>query len=428
MQLFRWFSPEKRSLSKKIPILSCYSRRPPKKNKPRFAKIPEFCALATLKESYMNTSIYVAATGQHIGKTTTTLGIMAALKAYGVQKVGYCKPVGQKVSTLAKLQVDKDAFLFSKIMDFELTSELHSPVILGKGATAAYLDDPAAFDYKERIARASATLRENNDVVVYEGTGHPGVGSIVNLSNAAVAKMVGAKVVIVVEGGIGNTIDKLSLSLAKFQEQEVPVIGVIVNKVWPEKLEKIKYYVQKKLDEMGVNLLGAVPFDRSLSYPIMRTINNAVGGHFVQFEENFANRVEDIVPGSLIEEVHDIGQKRNLLLLVSHKRAREAIRKLEGITKRAKMTESPLSGILLTGEHQQERSRWGSSIYEYYINKYRLPVVSTELDTLGAFTKINSLEVKINTSTPWKVERAIELIKEHVDLELIAGKKVYEGF
>jgi BioD-like phosphotransacetylase family protein len=375
----------------------------------------------------MNTSIYVAATGQHIGKTTTTLGLMAALKDYGFQRVGYCKPVGQKVTSLTSLQVDKDAFLFSKIMDFELTSELHSPVILGKGATAAYLDNPAAFDYRDRILRASKKLQQDNDVVVYEGTGHPGVGSIVNLSNADVAKMVGAKVVLVVEGGIGNTIDKMSLSLAKFKEQKAPVIGVIVNKVWPEKLEKIKYYVGKKLDELGINLLGVVPFDRSLSYPIMRTVNNAVGGHFIQFEENFANRVEDIVPGSLIEEVQDISRRRNLLLVVSHKRVRETLKKLEGIMKRSKVTESPLSGILLTGEHQQERPRWGTSIYEYYINRYKLPVISTELDTLGAVTKINRLEVKINTSTPWKVERAIELMKEHVDLEMIVGKKVYEG-
>jgi BioD-like phosphotransacetylase family protein len=219
----------------------------------------------------------------------------------------------------------------------------------------------------------------------------------------------------------------MSLSLAKFKEQDVPVIGVIVNKVWPEKLEKIKYYVGKKLDELEINLLGVVPFDRSLSYPIMRTINNAVGGHFIQFEENFANRIEDIVPGSLIEEVQDIGHRRNLLLVVSHKRVRETLKKLEGIMKKYKTTESPLSGILLTGEHQQERPRWGTSIYEYYINKYQLPVVSTELDTLGAVTKINRLEVKINTSTPWKVERAIELMKEHVDLEMIVGKKVYEG-
>jgi len=54
-----------------------------------------------------------------------------------------------------------------------------------------------------------------------------------------------------------------------------------------------------------------------------------------------------------------------------------------------------------------------------YIEKHQIPVISTNLDTLGAYTKINQIEVKINTDTPWKVKRAIELIKNHVDLEKI---------
>ena len=303
----------------------------------------------------MNASIYVAATGQHIGKTTTTLGLMAALKEYGIKKVGYCKPVGQRVSALTTLQVDKDAFLFSHMMDFELTSKLHSPVILGKGATTAYLDNPEMFNYSEKVLNASNILRQNNDVVVYEGTGHPGVGSIVNLSNAMVAKMVGAKVVLVVEGGIGNTIDKLSLSLAKFKADKVPIIGVIVNKVRPEKLDKVKYYVGKKLDEMGIQLLGVVPFDRSLCHPIMKTINHAVKGHFIRNEEYFTNRVEDIIPGSIIEEVQEIQHRNNLLMVVSYKRVKESLKKLESITKKANMTKSPLSGVLLTGENRQEK-------------------------------------------------------------------------
>ncbi len=370
----------------------------------------------------MNRSIYVAATGQHIGKTTSTLGLMAALKDYGIEKVGYCKPVGQQITRLASLKVDKDAFLFSEIMDFELSSELHSPVILGKGATVAYLDNPAAFNYKERILKAAKVLQKENEVVVYEGTGHPGVGSIVDLSNAVVARMLDAKVVMIVEGGIGNTIDKLSLSLAKFREKKVNLAGVIVNKVRPQKLEKVRYYVGKKLNQMGLDLLGVVPFDQSLCHPIMKTINRAVKGHFLYFEENFANRVEGIIPGSLIEEVEEIEQRKNLLLVVSYKRVTEALKKLEDITKKTKMSNrsSPLSGILLTGEGRTEKS-YNRTLELAYVKKHRLPVISTHLDTLGAFTKINRLEVKINTSTPWKVDRAVQLIKEHVQLERILG-------
>ena len=185
----------------------------------------------------MYQSIYIAATGQHVGKTTSTLGLVAALKAAGLENLGYCKPMGQQLVKIKKMSVDKDAVLFSKIMGFELAAEIHSPATIGRGVTRAFLDNPEQFRFKERILAAKRILEHRCDAIVYEGTGHPAVGSIVGLSNAQVAKILGAKVVIVLEGGIGNTLDRLDLCLSYFKASQVPVIGVIVNKVLPEKME-----------------------------------------------------------------------------------------------------------------------------------------------------------------------------------------------
>ncbi len=60
---------------------------------------------------------------------------------------------------------------------------------------------------------------------MYEGTGHPGVGSVVDMSNAQVAQLLGAPVVMIVEGGIGSTIDLLNMNLALFRERRVPRKG-----------------------------------------------------------------------------------------------------------------------------------------------------------------------------------------------------------
>ncbi len=365
-------------------------------------------------------SIYVAATSQHVGKTTSTLGLVAALRQKGID-VGYCKPVGQKFVDLGELMVDKDALLFSKIMDFQLASEVHSPVILGKGATQAYLDDPEAFPYRERIERAAEWLHRYHQAVVYEGTGHPGVGSVVGLSNADVARLLDASVIMVVEGGIGSTIDRLNMCTALFREREVPIIGVIVNKVLPEKEEKVRHYVGNWLKQRGIPLLGTLPYDRSLSDPIMATIKDAVGGQVLYNEDMLDNRVEDIVPGSLVE-MHDLPKERNLLLVVSQHRLCEAIEKVEQLTADTHPDESPLSGIILTRDGRHPVA-WRSSIAcDEYIKKHRIPVVSTSLDTFGSVVKISRIEVKINTRTPWKAYRAIELIRKHVELDLIFQK------
>ena len=59
-------------------------------------------------------SIYVAASSQHVGKTTSTLGLVSAFQDLGIN-VGYCKPVGQKFLELGNLRVDKDALLFADL-------------------------------------------------------------------------------------------------------------------------------------------------------------------------------------------------------------------------------------------------------------------------------------------------------------------------
>lgn len=370
----------------------------------------------------MNKSLYVAATGQHVGKTTSTLGLTAALNKLDLDGVGYCKPVGQEVKDFDDLKVDKDAYLFSTVMGFELSQRVHSPVILGKGATSRYLDNPSAFPYRKSILQAAEYLHQHNEVVVFEGTGHPGVGSIADLSNADVAKLLDAKVIMVVEGGIGNTIDKLNMGLAMFREQNVPIIGVIINKVLPKKMDKVQHYVSKKLDQMGIPVLGFIPYEKKMSYPIMYTVKEAIKGQVIAYPQKLLNRIEKIIPGSLIYDVDNIHQHSNQLLVVSYKRVNESVKKIEMIAQQTGRKDCPLAGIILTGAGRFEPGETEhEDIDMAYIDAHKIPIVSTHLDTLGAYTKINQIEVKINTDTPWKVKRAIELIENHVDLEKIVG-------
>lgn len=361
-------------------------------------------------------SIYVAATGQHVGKTTSTLGLVQAFEDLkGIGEIGYCKPVGQEISELFTQQVDKDAFLFSKTMDFELFPELHSPCILGRGATTAFLDNPELFEYADRIIHASETLDKIYDLVVYEGTGHPGVGAVVNLSNATVAKMVGARVVLVVEGGIGSTIDSLSYAMTPFQQKGVPIAGVIVNKVIPEKMEKVRKYLNIKLKQLDIPLLGIIPFDKNMGSPIMLTIQLAVRGTFLCNPQLSSNIVDKIIPGSLVDELERAQETDHILIVVSHKRIETITSQIQRVS--AKQPNLKITGVVMTGEGVSG-SEIKKETLDFFVER-KIPVVSTSLDTLGAFTKINRLEVKINTNTPWKVARAIELIKENVNLDLL---------
>lgn len=359
--------------------------------------------------------IYMAATSQHVGKTTCTLGLTAALRRRGLN-VGYCKPVGQEFVDLGDLKVDKDALLFSTIMGFILDPALHSPVIVGSGLTKSYIENPGDYQFAQRVLHAANSLDSVHDVVVMEGTGHPGVGSVIDLSNADVAALTGAGVVMVVEGGIGSTIDELNVNLALFREQKLPILGVIVNKVLPDKMEQVRHYVGKKLDRYGIPLLGVLPFDKTLTFPIMETILQAVKGKVVFHEERLDNRIEHIISGSLVER-REFSGFHNLLVVVNFRRLDHTIDIIEEVARQRGMEGSPLAGIIVNGEGDFVPEFLDDFSCKDYVEKHSIPVIATTLDTYGAALKIGKIEVKINTRTLWKAERAVELFQQHVQLD-----------
>ena len=349
-------------------------------------------------QKYRN--IYVAASSQHVGKTTSTLGLVSSFMKKGL-KVGYCKPVGQKYLDIQNLRVDKDTILFSDLIKFDIIPEIHSPVILGQGATEKFLDNPSKFDLNDILVKAESILSAENELVIYEGTGHPGVGSVANLSNARVAKLLNCGVVMVVEGGVGSTIDMLNMTTSLFREEGVPIIGVIINKVIPDKMDKVRHYVGKWMEENNLKLLGLMPYEQTLAYPLINSVIDAVNGVVTYNADFIDNKVESILAGSLID-LKELKSSQDLLLVVATRSINDAIKKIESMAHHNGISNCPLSGIVATGEGQMDKHTIR------YIEKNNLPLIRTELDTYGSVLRISKIEVKINRSTPWKIKMAID--------------------
>ena len=356
-------------------------------------------------------NVYVAASSQHVGKTTTTLGLISSFIRKELN-VGYCKPVGQKFLALNNLFVDKDTLLFADLIDFDIIPEVHSPVILPSHVIREILSHPETNNFEDKVIQARNSLNDMHDLVIYEGTGHPGVGSVVGLSNARVAKMLNAGVVMVVEGGIGSTIDMLNMTTALFREENVPIIGVIINKVRKDKLDMVTEYLSLWLERQGIPLIGIIPYDPLLGYPLLSSINYAIGGDVLMNEDMLTNRVENMLAGTLVD-LKELKTFKNLLLITGYRTLKRAIKKVDSFSRIKKIKECPLSGIVVTGEGEIDPTS------EYYIKKHKVPLIHTNFETYGVVLKISRIEVKINRRTPWKIARAIELVEENLDLDLL---------
>ena len=354
-------------------------------------------------------NIYVAASSQHVGKTTSTLGLVSNYLHKDIN-VGYCKPVGQKF--LRDTLVDKDTLLFADLINFDIKPEHHSPVVLPSSTVTDLIKHPDDNDFEQRILNAKKHLNDTHELTIYEGTGHPGVGSVAGLSNARVAKLLDAGVIMIVEGGIGSTIDMLHMCTSLFREEKVPLIGVIINKVRTDKLEKVREYLTIWLERQGIPLLGIMPYDERLAYPLMSTVAASIKATVEFHDHKLDNRVENMLAGSLVD-VKELKTFQNLLLIASIRTINRAIKKVRSFSELKGVKDCPLSGVIVTGVGDLDAESLD------YIKENQLPLLRTNLDTYGAVLKISRIEVKINRHTPWKVNRAIELIKSNVDLDSV---------
>jgi BioD-like phosphotransacetylase family protein len=218
--------------------------------------------------------IFIAATGQHCGKTTISLSIMhLARKRYA--RVGFIKPIGPKLFMLDGVQMDMDAALLASIYGLEEDRELMSPVVLDRGYTKRYLSGaiPAEMPL-EKIMRACRELEEKNDYLIIEGSGHGGVGSVIGINNAQIARALDAPVIMVASGGIGSVIDSVQLNLALFRQQKAEVKLILVNKLLPEKRAETLTYLRLFFEGRQQIVEGAFTYSTVLANPTLFDLSN----------------------------------------------------------------------------------------------------------------------------------------------------------
>ncbi|HEY6871578.1 MAG TPA: AAA family ATPase [Geobacteraceae bacterium] len=222
----------------------------------------------------MAKKLFIAATGQNCGKTTMSVSLMH-LARQKYERVGFIKPLGPKIQLFNDTMVDMDAILIAKTFGLEEDIALMNPVALDKNFTRDYLHGKMdCRDLKRKIVEAMAALEKKYDLLIIEGAGHGGVGSVVGLSNACVAHVLDAPVIIVSDSGIGSTIDAVHLNLALYEKEGAKVRMVLVNKVRADKRETILGFLQRGFPGRPIRVEGGFNYSPILANPTLGHISN----------------------------------------------------------------------------------------------------------------------------------------------------------
>lgn len=364
--------------------------------------------MKTLKNS-TTPRLFVAATRQNDGKTTASLGLLAAIQQI-YPRVGYIKPVGQRFVDIHHRKIDEDTVLMDQVYRLNCPLDDMSPIAVANDFTKHCLRTPNYDALAARIQQAFDRVAWEKDLVLCEGSGHAGVGSVFGLSNARVAKLVGAKVVIVTRGGIGRPIDEIALNQALFEKENVEIVGVILNKVAPDKMETITEFVQKGLQRRGLDLLGVIPHARLLSSPTMDLIQETLGAELVNGREFIHNIVRKVAIGAM-----SAPHAKNLIcegVLLIVPADREDI--LESVFCNAPAAVSQkLAGIILTNNWKPSHQMVEQ------IRTLSCPVLLTSAGIYEVALKIRDIIVKTRPDDAAKISLIRDLVRSQVDVAKI---------
>jgi BioD-like phosphotransacetylase family protein len=355
--------------------------------------------------------LFLAATGQNRGKTTTSLGLFAAFRAQGLN-TGFMKPVGQRWITIDNTPADEDAALMRGVFDLADAIALLSPVQIPRGFTRKVIEGQVVEDLSAKIIAAQLELGQRHELLLLEGTGHAGVGAVIGLSNADVAALLGAPVIIVSEGGIGRPIDEIVLNAALFAARGVEVVGAIVNKVNLDLQPELPRLLEKGLARHGIPLLGVLPYRQILSNPTLAIIEDGLQG-----ETLWPGRDMDAIIGRVsvaaMQPEHVMQRIGESALVVVPGDREDVIEVLTQLWLDGKDHPNRPLGFVLSGGYRPT-----GRVLEM-IRKANVFAVLMEGDTYTVASNVHDLLVKTHPEDLRKIEEIKQLVAGSLDVERI---------
>ncbi|MGA2747825.1 MAG: AAA family ATPase [Verrucomicrobiota bacterium] len=352
--------------------------------------------------------VFIAATRQNEGKTTISIGLLAALQKF-YPRIGYIKPVGQRFVEIEEQKIDEDTVLMNQVYSLNCPLVDMSPIAVEPDFTRKYLQSSNNEALVKKIVKAFDRVAWEKDFVLCEGSGHAGVGSVFDLSNAQIARMLGAKVIIVSQGGIGKPIDEVNLNQAIFEREGVEIIGVILNKVTPDKIDYITEFARRGLKRKGLELLGVLPHRHILSRPTVAAIQVELKARSLNQSAENDNLVSSVVVGAMGAQNAVSHFKPGSLVITPGDRE-------DIIMAAAAMAADPnghLAGMVLT-----EKLTPSASVLAV-IEKLAFPVLLADEDCYEVASGVHNIIVKTRAADTEKISVIRDLIAENVDVNKI---------
>ena len=353
-------------------------------------------------------SIYISGTG-YSGKTALCLGLFGKFQEMGF-RVGYFKPIGQGQKMVDGKLRDLDVILMKEVMGLSEPLDTLCPVVLGK----RYLDQISREcpESRERIMKALEEVRRDKDVLLIESAARPEYLTCCGLDVPELAKEFNAKILLSVKGDDDDVAERAILYRDYAMWKDAELLGVVLNFVPYEQLERMRGVVSSVLDRCGLEVLGVVPDHRELTNPSVRDLVDILGAEVLAGEDSLENLIDSYLVGAMSPESAMSWFRRSVggALITGGDRMDLILTALE----------TKPSAIVLTGNIYPSVQVLSAA------ESRKVPVLLVPHDTYTTVTRLDLLEGRIvpsPTSTK-KIQLTRQIIGEYVDWKRIINEYV----
>ena len=220
------------------------------------------------------TTLLVTATGESTGKTAIAIALGRQAKARG-RSVGYMKPKGTRLQSHVGKTIDRDPMLARELLDtddemHEMEPIVYSPTFVRSAMEGREQPD----DLRERILEGFDAVAEGRDFVVVEGGGRVTTGGVVDLTDAEVAALLDATVVLVANYESPPDVDDILAAARRLDDR---LVGVVFNQVSDAAYDEVESVVAPFLERQGIPVVGVLPRESDLAGVTVADLTSELG-------------------------------------------------------------------------------------------------------------------------------------------------------
>jgi phosphate acetyltransferase len=361
----------------------------------------------------MAKSIFIATSEPFSGKSVVALGVLNMLLGKAL-KVAYFKPIINE-----ERPGKRDSDIDTVLSHFNLPMQYEDCFAFTRSQALHHLEKDSRGELIDVMINKVKQLEEQFEFTVIEGSDFQGEGTAFEFeANVAIANNLSAPVIMVISGQ-GKTTEQIASSvntvLGNFEDENVEVLAVVVNKVQPEEEEIIRTMLREQLDNNI--LLAVIPRMKPLQSPNMKEIYDLLGGKLLLGEELLTNRVDNFITGAMQLPNFLSHISENVLIVTPGDRGDIIIGALQA---NMSVNYPNVAGIVLTGgiepEEQIIRLMEGS--------KSVLPILSVRTGTFRTTATLGTIQSKLTSDNPKKIQLAISTFEKHIDMDALEQQMI----